>query len=43
MSRINQFPTTNAHRRRLKPNLFPPTDRTVAEIVPQKAIRQLKA
>src|SRR5262245_2340342 len=34
LSRINPFPTTNAHRRRLKPNSFPPTVRPVAEVVP---------
>lgn len=48
VSRINPFPTTNAHRRRLKakpaktPNAFPPTVRRVAEIVPNKIIPKLK-
>ena len=47
LSRINPFPTTNAHRRRLvpkparKPNPFPPTVRPVAEIVPPKLIPKL--
>ncbi len=47
LSRINPFPTTNAHRRRLvpkparKPNPFPPTVRPVAEIVPPRLIPKL--
>lgn len=47
LSRINPFPTTNAHRRRLvpkparTPNPFPPTVRPVAEIVPPKLIPKL--
>jgi hypothetical protein len=47
LSRINPFPTTNAHRRRLvskparKPNPFPPTVRAVAEVVPPSLIPKL--
>lgn len=47
LSRINPFPTTNAHRRRLKPNPFrrpnpfPPAVRAVPEVVPQKLIPKL--
>ncbi len=47
LSSINPFPTTNAHRKRLhakpvKPlKLFPPTVRSVAEIVPNKLIPKL--
>ena len=47
LSRINPFPTTNAHRRRLrpkplrKPNPFPPTVRAIPEIVPPKLIPKL--
>lgn len=47
LSRINSFPTTNARRRRIIPkqarpmNLFPPTVRPVAEVVPQKLIPKL--
>lgn len=47
LSRINPFPTTNAHRRRLKPkpfrrpNPFPPTVRAVPEVVPQNLIPKL--
>jgi hypothetical protein len=48
MIRINAFSTTVKHRKRLhvkrakKPKPFAPTIRKVAEIVPQKVIRQLK-
>ena len=38
LSRINAFPTTNAHRRRIKPTSFPPTVRSVAEVVPPHLI-----
>ena len=41
LPRINPFPTTNAHRRRLKPNSFPPTVRPVAEVVPPHLIPKL--
>jgi hypothetical protein len=41
LSRINPFPTTNAHRVRIKPNPFPATVRPVAEIVPQSLIPKL--
>jgi hypothetical protein len=46
ITRINPFPTTNAHRRRLKPRSpriappFPPTVRAVAQVVPQHLIPQ---
>jgi hypothetical protein len=33
LPRLNAFPTTNVHRRRLKPTSFPPTVRPVAEVV----------
>lgn len=48
LTRINPFPTTNAHRKRLHaqpmkpPKLFPPTVRKVKEIVPNKLIPKLK-
>jgi hypothetical protein len=42
LSRINPFPTTNAHRRRIKSNPFPPTVLRVAEIVPQNLIPKLR-
>ena len=32
------FPTTNAHRRRIKTNSFPPTVRPVAAVVPPHMI-----
>lgn len=44
MTRINSFPTTDRHRRRLhvkpakKPKPFAPTVRAVKEIVPQEMI-----
>ncbi len=44
ISRINPFPTTDAHRRRFKPkpakvaNPFPPTVRPVPQVVPQNLI-----
>lgn len=47
LTRINPFPTTNAHRRRIapkpvrKPNPFAPTVRAVAEVVPQRLIPKL--
>jgi hypothetical protein len=48
LSKINPFPTTNAHRRRLKPkpirrpNPFPPTVQAAPEVVPQKLIPKLR-
>jgi hypothetical protein len=48
MPRINAFPTTDGHRRRLqvkpakKPTPFAPTVRAVKEIVPNKLIPKLK-
>jgi hypothetical protein len=48
LSRINPFPTTGGHRRRLKPDPvqppqpFKPTVRAAAEVVPQKLIPKLK-
>lgn len=48
LSRINPFPTTNAHRKRLHakpvkpPKPFAPTVKKVAEIVPNKMIPKLK-
>lgn len=48
MTRINAFPTTDGHRRRLhtkppkKPKPFAPTVRAVKEIVPDKLIPKLK-
>jgi hypothetical protein len=41
LPRLNAFPTTNAHRRRLKPTSFPPTVRPVAEVVPPHLIPKL--
>ena len=41
LSRLNAFPTTNAHRRRITPNSFPPTVRPVAEVVPPHLIPKL--
>src|SRR5262245_56348290 len=41
LPRLNPFPTTNAHRRRIKPNSFPPTVRPVAEVVPPHLIPKL--
>jgi hypothetical protein len=47
LSKINPFPTTNAHRRRLRgfgaqpAKPFPPTVRAVPEVVPQKSIPRL--
>jgi hypothetical protein len=41
LSRINPFPTTNAHRRRIRLNSFPPTVRPVAEVVPPPLIPKL--
>lgn len=47
MSRINAFPTTDRHRKHLRPQpaktpkLFAPTIRRVAEIVPQNLILKL--
>ena len=41
LPRINAFPTTNAHRRRIKPDSFPPTVRPVAEVVPPHLIPKL--
>jgi hypothetical protein len=44
LSRINPFPTTAAHRRRIKPKqpkvgqTFPPTVRAVTQVVPQNLI-----
>jgi hypothetical protein len=44
LSRINPFPTTAAHRRRIKPKPpnvgqpFPPTVRAVHQVVPQNLI-----
>jgi hypothetical protein len=38
LPRINAFPTTNAHRRRIKPNSLPPAVRPVAEVVPPHMI-----
>ena len=40
-SRINPFPTTDAHRRRIKPNSLPPTVRPVAEVVPPHLVPKL--
>jgi hypothetical protein len=40
LSRISP-PTTNAHRRRIKPDSFPPTVRRVAEVVPPHLIPKL--
>ncbi len=48
MIRINAFPTTDTHRKRLhakpakKPKPFAPTIRKVAEIVPQKVVAKIK-
>lgn len=48
LSRINPFPTTNTHRRRLKPKPFrrpypfPRTVQAVPEVVPQKLIPKLR-
>jgi hypothetical protein len=48
MPKINAFPTTDGHRRRLyvkpakKPKPFAPTVRAVKEIVPNKLIPKLK-
>jgi hypothetical protein len=48
MPKINPFPTTDGHRRRLhvkpakKPRPFAPTVRAVKEIVPNKLIPKLK-
>ncbi len=47
LSRINPFPTTDAHRRRLKPkpvkapNPFKPTVRPVTQVVPPALIPKL--
>jgi hypothetical protein len=41
LPRINAFPATNAHRRRLKPNSLPPTVRPVAVVVPPHLIPKL--
>lgn len=47
LSRINPFPTTDAHRRRLKPmpvkasNPFKPTLRPVTQVVPPALIPKL--
>jgi hypothetical protein len=41
LSRINTFPTTNAYRRRIKLNSFPPTVRPMAEVVPPHLIPKL--
>ena len=41
LPRINAFPTTNAHRHRIKTNSFPPTARSVAEVVPPNMIPKL--
>jgi hypothetical protein len=41
LSRINPFPTTNAHRRRMNPKPLRPTVRGVAEIVPPSMIPKL--
>lgn len=47
LSRINPFPTTDAHRRRLKPmpvkasNPFKPTLRPIAQVVPNNLIPRL--
>jgi hypothetical protein len=47
MARINPFPTTDTHRKRLNPKPakpprpFAPTIRKVKEIVPQKLIAKL--
>lgn len=47
LTRINPFPTTDAHRRRLKPkpvkalNPFKPTVRPVAQVVPNNLIPKL--
>jgi hypothetical protein len=42
LSRGNPFPTTNAHRKGMRPNLFTPTVHKVKGIVPQKIIPTLK-
>lgn len=48
MVRINAFPTTDTHRKKLhpkpakKPKPFAPTIRKVREIVPQRVIPKLK-
>ena len=41
LPKINAFPITNSHRRRLKPNSVPPTVRPVAEVVPPHLIPRL--
>jgi len=48
LTRINPFPTTDAHRRRLKPkpvkapNPFKPTVRPVRQVVPNNLIPKLE-
>jgi hypothetical protein len=42
LSRINPFPTTNAHRKRITSNSIPPTVRKVAENVPPKFVANLR-
>jgi hypothetical protein len=48
LPKINAFPATDSHRRRLKvrpvkpPNPFAPTVKGVADIVPQRLVARLK-